>query len=108
MRTPGAEIDDPVLVVAEHAMQAATDQDGHVRKGAERPVSDEYVTRLEFVVREGRLGDFMRPQWRGQKLQEQTRAGVEQSQDAGNWEATSRSLIGRLPERSLQHGSIGH
>jgi len=79
-----------------------------VCKGAERPIPDEHITRLEFAVREGCLGDLVRSQWRGQEFQEQTRAGVEQSQDAGNRDPASRGLIGRLPERGLQHGSVGH
>lgn len=70
MRSVRPEIDDPVLVVAEHPVQAALDQNGHVCKGAERAISDEYITWLEFVVCEGRLGDFVRAERGRQEFQE--------------------------------------
>jgi hypothetical protein len=57
--SPRSEIDDPVLVAAEHSVQATADQDGDGGEGAERPVRDDHIAPPEFTVREGGLRDFV-------------------------------------------------
>ncbi|MBA4190323.1 MAG: hypothetical protein C0467_20240 [Planctomycetaceae bacterium] len=61
---PRAEIDETVLVIAEHSVQATVNEDGHVSEGAGCTIPHEHVNWLKFVVREGRMRDLVRSQRR--------------------------------------------
>ena len=72
------------------------------------PIGHEHITGCYHRVHLLHLGEIVREEGRDDQLEEHTGAGMEQPQEVRHGKAAPQSLLGRLAERILEGGCIGH
>ena len=104
----GREIHDLSGADAPHGVHARLDEAGKMGLGTQAPIGHEPIVWLSARMDRLHPGEIVGQKGRDDQLEEHTRAGMAQAQQARHGNATPGPLFRRLPERLLQGRSVRH
>ena len=93
---------------APYGVHPGLDEEGERGVGTQAPIRHQHIPGCSGGVHLLHLGEIVGEEGRDHQLQEQARAGVEQSQPSRHGNAAPRPVLRRLTERLLEGRGIGH